>query len=192
MSEEKKEGTEEGAAKPKSKKKLFIIVGVVVLLLGAGVPVLFLGGGEEKKDEHAQEHEEVKHYSTVTLDNFIVNLSANTAFLKVGMILEYDASILDKAEHEGEGGGEAHGGGASGGGEGGEGAGGGMHPVMAKRQPMIKDAIIRILSSKKPEDVLTSDGKEKLKEELIEGINEAIGLDEEPIVNIYFTEFMVQ
>lgn len=192
MSEEHKEGAEEAAPKPKSKKKLFIILGVVVLLLGAGVPVLFMGGGDEKKDgEHAEAHEEVKHYSTVTLDTFIVNLSANTAFLKVGMIVEYDASILDKAGHEGAGGGEGHGGGASGGG-GGAAEGGGMHPAMAKRQPMIKDAIIRILSSKKPEDVLTSDGKEKLKEELIEGINEAIGLDEEPVVNIYFTEFMVQ
>ena len=192
MSEEKKEGGEEAAAKPKSKKKLFIIVGVVVLLLGAGIPVMFLGGGsEEKKDEHAAEEEVVKHYATIALDTFIVNLSANSAFLKVGMILEYDPEIFDKAAAHGEGGGSGHGGGASGG-EGGEGEGAAMPHAMAERQPMIKDAILRILSSKKAEDVLTVDGKEKLKEELIEGINEAIGLEEEPIVNIYFTEFMVQ
>lgn len=188
--EEKKEGEEGAVAKPKSKKMLFIIIGVVVLLLGAGIPVLFLGGGEEeKKDEHAAAEEEVKHYVTVPLETFIVNLSANTAFLKVGMILEYDPAIFDKAAHEAAG--EGHGGGASGGGGEGEGAGG-MHPHMAARQPMIKDVIIRILSSKKAEEVLTADGKEKLKEELIEGINEAIGLEEEPVVNIYFTEFMVQ
>ena len=42
------------------------------------------------------------------------------------------------------------------------------------------------------ETILTKEGYEKLKEELMEGINEAIGLDEEPIVNIYFTEFIVQ
>lgn len=191
-SEETKEGGEETAAKPKSKKKLFIIVGVVVLLLGAGIPVLFLGGGEsEKKDEHATEAEEVKHYATVALDTFIVNLSANSAFLKVGLILEYDPAVFEAATTHGEGGGEGHGGGASGGG-GGEGEGAGMPHLMTERQPMIKDAILRILSSKKAEEVLTADGKERLKEELIEGINEAIGLDEEPIVNIYFTEFMVQ
>jgi flagellar basal body-associated protein FliL len=149
------------------------------------------GGGEEKKDEHAAAEEEVKHYTTVALDTFIVNLSANTAFLKVGMILEYDAGVLDKAALHAHGeGGEGHGGGASGGG--GEAEAGGMHPVMAGRQPMIKDAIIRVLSSKKPEDVLTVEGKEKLKEELIEGINEAIGIEEDVVVNIYFTEFMVQ
>lgn len=191
MSEEKKEGGDEAAAKPKSKKKLLIIVGVVVLLLGAGIPVLFLGGGEkEKKDEHAADEEEVKHYATITLDTFIVNLSANSAFLKVGMILEYDPAIFERAATHGEGAGEGHGGGAAGG-EGGE-AGGGSPPLFHEREPMIKDAILRVLSSKKAEDVLTVDGKEKLKEELMEGINEAIGLDEEPIVNIYFTEFMVQ
>ncbi len=192
MSEEKKEGAEETAAKPKSKKKLFIIVGVVVLLLGAGIPVLFLGGGEkEAKDPHAAEEEEVKNYATITLDTFIVNLSANSAFLKVGMILEYDPAVFERAGAHGEGGGEGHGGGASGGGE--EGAAGAAMPhLFAERQPMIKDAILRVLSSKKAEEVLTVDGKEKLKEELMEGINEAIGLDEEPIVNIYFTEFMVQ
>jgi flagellar FliL protein len=191
--EEKKEGEEGAVAKPKSKKKLFIIIGVVVLILAAGVPILFLGGGEEVKDEHAAaEEEEVKHYTTVALDPIIVNLSANTAFLKVSMILEYDAAILDKAalESAGHGEGGGHGGGASGGG--GEAEGGGMHPLMTARQPMIKDVILRILSSKKPEEVLTAEGKEKLKEELIEGINEAIGLEEEPVVNIYFTEFMVQ
>jgi flagellar basal body-associated protein FliL len=164
-----------------------------VVLLCAGIPVLFLGGGEEEaKDEHAAEEEEVKHLATVALDPIIVNLSANTAFLKVSMILEYDAGILDKAalEAAGHAEGGGHGGGASGGG--GEAEGGGMHPIMTARQPMIKDVILRILSSKKPEEVLTSEGKEKLKEELIEGINEAIGLEEEPVVNIYFTEFMVQ
>jgi flagellar basal body-associated protein FliL len=164
-----------------------------VLILAAGVPILFLGGGEEVKDEHAAaEEEEVKHYTTVALDPIIVNLSANTAFLKVSMILEYDAAILDKAalESAGHGEGGGHGGGASGGG--GEAEGGGMHPLMTARQPMIKDVILRILSSKKPEEVLTAEGKEKLKEELIEGIIEAIGLEEEPVVNIYFTEFMVQ
>jgi flagellar protein FliL len=189
-SEEKKEGAEAAEAKPKSKKKLFIIIGVVVLLLGAGVPVLFLGGGEEaNKEGHEVEEETPKHYQTMALETFIVNLSANSSFLKVGMILEYDPEILDKASLGGHGGGEGHGGGASGGGGGEEASG---HPLITARQPMIKDAILRILSSKKAEDVLTVDGKEKLKEELIEGINEAIGLEEEPIVNIYFTEFMVQ
>jgi flagellar basal body-associated protein FliL len=40
--------------------------------------------------------------------------------------------------------------------------------------------------------VLTADGKERLKEELLETINEAIALDEAPVQQIYFAEFIIQ
>jgi flagellar basal body-associated protein FliL len=49
-----------------------------------------------------------------------------------------------------------------------------------------------VLSSKKAEDVLTSDGKERLKEELIEGLNEAVALEEPPLTAVFFTEFIIQ
>ena len=57
---------------------------------------------------------------------------------------------------------------------------------------MIHDAIISVLSSKKPEEVLTMVGKEDLKEELIDIINEATGLDEPAVVIMYFVEFIVR
>ena len=63
---------------------------------------------------------------------------------------------------------------------------------MQAREPMMRDAVIRVLSSKKAVDVLSPEGKEKLKEELVEAINEAIGLEEGPVVNVYFTEFIIQ
>jgi flagellar basal body-associated protein FliL len=56
----------------------------------------------------------------------------------------------------------------------------------------MKDAIIRILSSKKADDLLTAEGKERLKDELLEGINEAVGLEEPPVVGVFFTEFIIQ
>ncbi|RMG40301.1 MAG: flagellar basal body protein FliL [Candidatus Dadabacteria bacterium] len=188
--EEKTEQAEgEEGAKPKSKKKLFIIIGAVVLLLvGGGVAFAFIGGGssgEEGEDEQVEEHQE-KHYETVEFDTFIVNLSANSSFLKVKLILEYDPELVMGGE--GEGGGHAYGGGASGGGEG----EGGLPGVLGEKEPQIRDAVIRVLSSKTAEEVLTQEGKEALKEELIEAINEATGLDEGPVVNIYFAEFIIQ
>lgn len=182
MAEEKEENTDEGEAKPKSKKKLIIIVLVVVLLLGAGVPILFLGGSKKEAAEDGEEHEVEKHYATYEMNTFIVNLSENSSFLKVKMVLEYDPSLV-----HGAGGGEAHGGGGAGGG--GE---SGPPGVIGEKFPQINDAIITVLSSKRAENVLTVDGKEELKEELIEAINEATGLDEGPIVNIYFKEFIIQ
>ena len=183
----------EGAAeeKPKkSKKKLFIILGVVALVAGAGVPMFLMGGAPPEEDAAA--HEEVKHLETADLGSYVVNLSEATSFLKAKITVEFDGTIVEKQmkpkaegeEAEAEGGGEH---------EAKEGAGPAPLPeFMAKRETQIKDAVLRILSSKKAEDVLTAEGKEHLKEELIEGLNEAVALEEPPITAVYFTEFIIQ
>jgi len=189
--EEKPEGEGE-AAKPKSKKKLIIII-VAVLLVGGGVAFALMGKKPEKKADAAEEEkkEEEKHFETAKLDTFIVNLSENATFLKTTILVEYDPSVLQPkgGEHGGEASGGGHG---SGGGEEGAAKAGGLPAALEKRKPMINDAVIRVLSSKRATDVLTSEGKEQLKQELIEAINEAIGLEEGPVVNIYFTEFIIQ
>ena len=181
--EEKPEVTEE-APKPKGKKKLFIIIGFVLLLLGAGVPAyLFLGKGKAK--DKAEEHvEEPKHYLVAKLDTLVVNLAQSGNFLKVSLLLEYDPeALVVKGEH-----------GAVHAASGGHGAAKeeGLPGKLGEREPMIKDAVIRVLSSKKGEEVLSSEGKETLKEELIDSLNEAVGTEEPAIVQVYFTEFLVQ
>lgn len=193
MAEEKKEEEKtegEGEAAPKkSKKKLFIIIAVVVLLAGAGAAFALLGGKPESTAEEgaAVKEEEEVHYETVELDTFIVNLSENASFLKVKMLLEFDPNVVHKSDAGGEGGGGGHGGGGSGG----EGSGG-LPGILGEKEPMIKDAIIKLLSSKRTEQVLSVEGKEELKQELVEAINEATGLDEPAVVAVYFTEFIVQ
>lgn len=191
MADEENKTPEEGEAKPKSKMMLFIIIGVVVLLASVGGSIMFLGGSGEDEQAEGEGHEEEElevHYQIAELDTIIVNLSENSSFLKVKMLIEYDPNLAMGAMG-GAGGG--HGGGAAGGG--GEPAGrGGMPGVMGEREPMIKDAIIRVLSSKTAAEVLSPEGKDDLKEELIEAINDATGLDEGPVVNIYFVEFIIQ
>jgi len=187
--EKEEEKKEEGAAeapKPKSKKKLFIIIGVVLLLVGAGVPFALMGGKEAPKEgeEHAAKEEE-RHLVPIKMDTIVVNLSENASFLKVKMTLEYDPEILSRALTGGEGGGHG-GGGAGGGGD------GGLPPGLAEKEAQIRDALISTLSSKTPAEVLTIEGKEQLKEDLIEAVNEAIGFEEGPIVNIFFNDFLVQ
>ncbi len=192
MSEEKKEGKEgEAAAAPKSKKKLIIIIAAVVVLgLVGGGAAMMMGGKKEASAE--QEVEKPKVYATFPVSAVIVNLSESTAFLKVSLLVEYDPEILAKADAHAGGEGGGHGGGASGGGGEGGGGEGGFPGHLGKREPMIRDAIIKVLSSKKTDELLSPDGKDRLKEELIEAINEASGMEEGPIVNIYFTEFLIQ
>lgn len=192
MSEEaeKKEGEGGEEAAPaggKSKKKLIIIAVVALLAIGGGA-FAFLGGSKPHEGEHAEEIEEKKEYKLAELDTFIVNLSESTSFLKVKMLVEYDPAVIAGAEGGAEGGGGHGGGGAGGGGaEKQE-----LPPALKARYPMIRDAIIRVISGKRATDVLTVTGKETLKQELIEAINEAAGLDEPPVVNVYFTEFIIQ
>lgn len=197
MSEKKEEKEGEGEASPKgkSKKKLLLIIIPVLVLLIGGAAAFFLMGAKEppKEGEEAAEHSEEakpKKFATLKLDPFLVNLSENISFLKVTMIVEYDPEVFAKAEKLNGDHGEAHGGGGGGGAAKEE--GGGAPPHFSQRQPMIRDAIIHVLASKKVEDVITSEGKEKLKEELVEAMNEALGLPENAIVNVYFMDFIIQ
>ncbi|MFM1847516.1 MAG: flagellar FliL protein [Pseudomonadota bacterium] len=193
MSEEaeKKEGEgghEEAAAGGGGGKKKLIIIAVVALLAVGGGAFAFLGGSKPPEGEQAEEIEEKKEYKVAELDTFIVNLSESTSFLKVKMLVEYDPATMA----EGEGGAEGGGGHGGGGGGGGGAEKNELPPMLKARYPMIRDAIIRVISGKRATDVLTVTGKETLKQELIEAINEATGLDEPPVVNVYFTEFIIQ
>ena len=178
---EESEGQEQ--AKPAGKKKLFIIIGAVVgLLVLGGVGMMFMGGAKEEAAEEEMAEDAEKHYQVLELDTMIVNLSESSSFLKVKLSLEYDPAVIERAMNK------AHGGGGSGG----EGGAGAAPPIFTERGPMLRDAIIRILSSKTSAEVLSPSGKEAMKEELLRGINEALGFEEDLIVNLYFDEFLVQ
>jgi flagellar FliL protein len=170
-------GVKSGDEKPKSKKKLIIIIVAVIVVFGLGaVGLLFMGGGEtEVVDEYDLNPE--KFYTTAPLGTLIVNLSASASFLKTNILLEYDSRILERANqvmgHSGA-------------------AGSGLSGILGLREPMIRDATIKTLSAKSAREVLTTEGKITLKDELIEAINEAIGYDDYIVTNVYFTEFIVQ
>lgn len=188
------EAPADGAPKKKNKKVIFIALGVVVLVAGAGVPMFLMGGvPEEAAVAHEEEaHEEEKHLETADLGSFVVNLSEATSFLKARLLVEYDNGVVEK-QIKPPAQGEAHAADGGGGHGGGDKVGAVPLPeFMAKREIQIKDTILKVLSSKKADDVLTPDGKERLKDELIEGLNEAVGLEEPPFTQVYFTDFIIQ
>jgi flagellar FliL protein len=206
---------------PKKKSKLPLLIVLIILLLGGGAGAyFFLFSGGEKKEGEEEVVEKHFEFAGVALEPFYVNLNEQTSFLKVVLHLEYNKTLIEEIElahaegkeHGGHGGGEhgeesgdehseedegdaGHGHAAEE--EGGGGSGGGEaavvvpHTITAK-MPAIRDAIIAVLSSKKAQDVLTLDGKDLLKEEILEGVNEALGLDEEIFVRVDFVEFLVQ
>jgi flagellar basal body-associated protein FliL len=56
---------------------------------------------------------------------------------------------------------------------------------------IIQDALVSTLSSKSSADLLKADGKDQLKNELINNVNKALH-DDEKVVNVYFTSFIIQ
>ena len=65
-----------------------------------------------------------------------------------------------------------------------------LQPELDKKAAIIRDVIIRTLTSKTFEEVSTTKGKERLKDELVGKINEV--LTDGFVKNIYFTDFVVQ
>jgi flagellar protein FliL len=59
-----------------------------------------------------------------------------------------------------------------------------------KRLPQLRDTVLTVLTSKKQKDIFDSEGKRKLREELITQLNEV--LQRFKVQTIYFTEFMIQ
>ena len=101
--------------------------------------------------------------TTLHLESFVVNLADNDgrSFFRVGIDLGIE--IPDpKAKNE-------------------------RH---AESVPVIRDAVISLLGTLKADDLLTSEGKKKLKLDLTKVLNER--LPELRVREVYFNEFMVQ
>jgi flagellar protein FliL len=62
---------------------------------------------------------------------------------------------------------------------------------MSGHAAIIDDALVTTLSAKASAELLKPDGKDSLKSELIEKVNHALH-DEEKVVNVYFTSFIIQ
>jgi flagellar FliL protein len=56
--------------------------------------------------------------------------------------------------------------------------------------PKMRDAVLSILTTKVADDVITPEGKQKLKKEIIEKLNEF--LPEKAATDVFFTDFVVQ
>ena len=167
---EKKEEAE--APAPKSKKKLVIIVALVLVMVLGGVGAfLAMGGkkeaveGEEEYLEEEGEHAEGGDGHGGPLPPAILPLETFIVNLQVKGSFLRTTVQLEFAEPE--------------------------LPASAENDmPKMKDAIIRILSSKSSSEVLMSDGKEKLRGEIRDAVNEVLGSEE--VTQVYFTEFIIQ
>jgi len=182
MAEEKKDETSqgEGEGKKSSKMLLIIIVAVLVLVLIIGAVVAFLMMGND--DAAASSAPAAKETSSNSSSGGSSNGGADGSMTDVGLMYPLDTftvNLLSESgrrylkvelnlEIEGEE----------------------LTPELDTKKPILRDIIIRILSSKSLEEISTIKGKEKLKEQIVNDVN--MRLKDGRVKNVYFTDFVVQ
>jgi flagellar FliL protein len=166
--EEKKEGEAEGEVKKKSPMLMIIIAVVVVLILG-GVGAFFaLKGSDKPEGEEGEEEGDeaaLPEGDATALGGAVLPLETFIVNLQVKGSFLKTTIQLEFAEPI-------------------------LPPTIESDLPKVRDQIISIMSSKSASDILTTEGKEQLREEIVEGVNEVLG--GEDVTRIYFTEFIIQ
>jgi len=172
--EEKEDDKKEGGKS--SNMMLIIIIAVLVLLLViGGVAAFLLSGGEEEAQQMDQSEpssksaspkKQKKRMESLTvgpmypLDNFIVNLLSDSGRRFLKTQINLEMDSEDLAAE------------------------------LDSKVPVIRDIIIRVLTSKTLEEISTAKGKDKLKDALVNQLN--MRLQDGEINNLYFTEFVIQ
>jgi len=164
----------EEAPKKKSKKKLIIIIASAVLALSA------IGGGvwyfmHQKSDDHkvAKEDkakkEEVKEEHSVDpvfvkLETFTVNLSPEEGEKYLQVDMTLNAASKEEATSL-----EVH-------------------------MPQVRNRVLMLLTSKKPSDISSAEGKKLLSQELTQQLNQPYTTEGKPkkISGVFFTSFIIQ
>lgn len=162
--------------KPKGNMLLIIVVALLVLLLvGGGAAAFFLlGGSDEEVVAPVTQQKNMKTDKKKTrkptdslvigpmypMAQFVVNLLSESGNRFLKVALDLELSDAK------------------------------LQPEMDHKKSLIRDIVIRTFSSKTFEEISTLKGKDKLKEEVLDKINE--NLSDGYVKNIYFTDFVVQ
>jgi flagellar FliL protein len=123
----------------------------------------------------------------MTMSTKIINLSDPTGrkYIRLTVVLEFDPHTWTDLEATEEA--------STGGGHGAEEAAPESNPLeeaIGARMPLMDDIVITILSSKTYDELYTAAGKEALRVEIMNEMNER--LPEFHVISVYFTEFVVQ
>jgi len=172
MAEEEKDdnGTEEGGKEKKSSNLVLIIivVALVLILIIAGIVVAMLAGGDDEpsnsspsaKEKPAKMMDAMEVGPMFPLDTFTVNLLSDSGRRYLKVQMNLE---LDGEELAAE---------------------------LESKTAVVRDVVIRLLSSKTLEEISTAKGKEKLKEQIVNQLN--LRLRDGNLRHVYFTEFVVQ
>ncbi len=163
------ENSEEGSGGGSSKKLMLIIILAVAVLGGGGGAAWFLMGSDGEEEAHATEkkHEEDSHDEhasepgpVVELEPFVLNLADQGQLRYLKMTVKLE---LDRPEAETD------------------------YPL---KVPAIRDTLLVLLSSKESHLLRTTNGKRRVREEMLSRVNGV--MKKGKISNVFFTDFVIQ
>ena len=153
-----------------SNKLVIILGGVVCLLLIAFGTLFFMmwtkisaldATANANVSEEAVEGESIKKMGPIySLDSFIVNLDDPKYRKYLRVTMDLELTTAENTKD------------------------------IEERLPQIRDCVLTILPAKQYDQVITIDGKNQLRQELLEAMNGFF--PKEIITKIYFTEFVIQ
>lgn len=150
---------------------IIIIVALVLVLLIVGAVVAILSGGDgdneqtqnsapSAKEKPRKSMDSMQVGPMFPLDSFTVNLLSDSGRRYLKVQLNLE---LDAEEVAAE---------------------------LESKTAVVRDTVIRLLSSKTLEEISTAKGKDNLKEQIVNQLN--LRLRDGNVRNVYFTEFVVQ
>lgn len=166
MAKDPKAPVEVDVPAPASKKKLIIIIAAVVLLAGGGAGAWFM----MQKNSGAHKKEAVKHEEPakapvfITLETFTVNLQPDPDEKFLQLDIQLQVASLEVAE------------------------------VLKTQMPVVRNRLLLLLTSKKPSEILTMEGKKQLSDEIMAEIKKPFSKEGKPqeLLGVFFTSFVVQ
>ncbi|GAB3186963.1 flagellar basal body-associated FliL family protein [Hydrogenophaga aquatica] len=160
-------------AKPKSKKLLIIIIGVLVLALaGAGAAFFLLKGHPEDEEDGAEVQKPVKSSKVkappqfMPLENLVVNL-ADEGGIRYAQV-GVTLQVADQVTVD----------------------------RIKAFMPSVRSGVLMLVSSRKAEELLRHEGKEKLASDILQLVRETTGTavtrGESPVEAVLFSSLIVQ
>lgn len=153
--------------KPKSKLPLFIIAGVIVLAVAGFAATKLMGGSPKPKEgeEAVAEVEEAPSKIPVylTIEPFVVNLQPENGDYYLQVSMTLQLPTQKTAD------------------------------TLKLYMPQVRSRLLMLLSSKKASELITNDGKEKLRDDIIDELSEPFSGNRGLIItDVAYTSFVIQ
>jgi len=163
--EENQEGQVKGAGGKKSKLPLIIILVVVVLLIAGGATgayFFFFQPKPQSAEVKAAPTEPLKVTIFFPMEPFIVNLLDNESERYLKVTIQMELSEQRTADE------------------------------LRRLNPMLRDTILDLLTSKTYREMIDPLGKQRLRDEIATRVNMILDQTKGKVNKVYFTEFVIQ